>query len=105
MRDASRTLGAAPSRRLFSIELPIAAPGALAGALVVFVDILKELPATLVLRPFDFETLATRAHGYAGDDRLTQAAAPALLVTLAGLAPVIFLSRRLSRSRAGDGGP
>lgn len=102
MRDAARTLGAAPARRLFAIELPIAAPAAFAGALIVFVDILKELPATLVLRPFDFETLATRAHSYAGDDRLTQAAAPALLITLAGLAPVILLSRGISRARAGD---
>lgn len=101
MGEAARTLGAAPSRQLLAIELPIAAPGAFAGALIVFVDILKELPATLVLRPFDFETLATRAHAYAADDRLTQAAAPALLITLAGLAPVIVLSRRLSLSRAG----
>ncbi|MDX2233123.1 MAG: iron ABC transporter permease [Hyphomonadaceae bacterium] len=102
MGEAGRTLGASPSRRLAHIDLPIAAPGVIAGALVVFVDILKELPATLVLRPFDFETLAVRAHSYASDDRLTQAAAPALLITLAGLAPVIMLSRRLSRARAGD---
>ena len=102
MSDAGRTLGAAPARRLRLIELPIAAPGVFAGALVVFVDILKELPATLVLRPFNFETLAVRANAYASDDRLAQAAAPALLITLAGLAPVILLSRRLSRARAGD---
>ncbi len=100
--EASRTLGASTSRRLLRIELPIAAPGVFAGALVVFVDILKELPATLVLRPFDFETLAVRANAYASDDRLIQAAAPALMITLAGLAPVILLSRRLSRARAGD---
>jgi iron(III) transport system permease protein len=68
---------------------------------VVFVDILKELPATQVLRPFNFETLAVRANAYASDDRLIQAAAPALMITLAGLAPVILLSRRISRSRAG----
>lgn len=104
MGEAARTLGAPSSRQLLAIELPIAAPGAIAGALIVFVDILKELPATLVLRPFDFETLATRAHSYAADDRLTQAAAPALLITLAGLAPVILLSRRLSRARAGARG-
>lgn len=102
MAEAGRTLGASPARRLLQIELPIAAPGMIAGALVVFVDILKELPATLVLRPFDFETLAVRANAYASDDRLTQAAAPALLITLAGLGPVILLSWRLSRARAGD---
>jgi iron(III) transport system permease protein len=101
MRDAGRMLGATPFTRIMRIELPVAAPGLFAGALVVFVDILKELPATLVLRPFDFETLAVRANAYASDDRLTQAAAPALLITLAGLLPVILLSRRLTNSRAG----
>lgn len=99
--DVGRTLGANDLRRALRVELPIAAPGVVAGALIVFVDILKELPATLVLRPYDFETLATRAHSYASDERLIQAAAPALMITMAGLIPVIFLSRRLSRSRAG----
>lgn len=102
MQDAARTLGAGTGRRLARIELPIAAPGAIAGALIIFVETLKELPATLVLRPFDFETLAVRANVYASDDRLVQAAAPALLISLAGLAPVILLSRHLSRARAGD---
>lgn len=102
MSDAGRILGAGPARHFLRIQLPVATPGVLAGALIVFVDILKELPATLVLRPFDFETLAVRANAYAADDRMTQAAAPALLIALAGLAPVILLSRRLSRARAGD---
>ena len=100
--EAGRTLGASASRRLLQIEFPIAAPGVFAGALIVFVDILKDLPATLVLRPFDFETLAVRANAYAADERLMQAAAPSLLITLAGLAPVILLTRRLSRARAGN---
>lgn len=102
--DAGRTLGVGPLQRALRIELPIAAPAAVAGALIVFVEILKELPATLVLRPYDFETLATRAHAYASDERLVQAAAPALMITIAGLIPVIMLSRRLTRSRAGDRG-
>lgn len=100
--DAGRTLGVGPLQRAWRIELPIAAPAAVAGALIVFVEILKELPATLVLRPYDFETLATRAYAYASDERLIQAAAPSLMITLAGLIPVIMLSRRLTRSRAGD---
>jgi iron(III) transport system permease protein len=100
--DAGRTLGVGPLHRALRVELPIAAPAAIAGALIVFVEILKELPATLVLRPYDFETLATRAHAYASDERLVQAAAPALMITLAGLIPVVMLSRRLTRSRAGD---
>ena len=102
--DAGRTLGVGPLQRALRVELPIAAPAAIAGALIVFVEILKELPATLVLRPYDFETLATRAHAYASDERLVQAAAPALMITLAGLIPVVMLSRRLTRSRAGDRG-
>lgn len=100
--DAGRTLGAGHLRRALGVDLPIAAPGAVAAALIVFVEILKELPATLVLRPYDFETLATRANAYASDERLVQAAAPSLMITLAGLIPVIVLSRRLSRSRAGQ---
>ncbi|MGE0828791.1 MAG: ABC transporter permease, partial [Hyphomonadaceae bacterium] len=98
---AARVLGAGPGRRLLDIELPIAAPSAFAGALIVFVEILKELPATLILRPFDFDTLAVRAYAYASDERLAQSAAPALLVTAAGLAPVLILSQRLMKARAG----
>jgi iron(III) transport system permease protein len=101
MRDAARTLDGDGTRRFLSVDLPVAAPSAIAASLIVFVEILKELPATLILRPFDLETLAVRAYAYAADERLTQAATPALAITLAGLAPVIFLSRALSKSRAG----
>ncbi len=94
--DASRSLGAGPMRRALRIDLPLAAPGAAAGALILFVEILKELPATLMLRPFDWDTLAVRAHAYASDERLAAAAQPALLITVAGLAPVLLLSRRLA---------
>jgi iron(III) transport system permease protein len=73
----------------------------LAAALIVFVEALKELPATLILRPFNFDTLAVRAYAYASDERLTQAAAPALLIVLAGLLPTLLLSSRIERARAG----
>lgn len=100
--DASaRTLGAGPWRRLASIDLPIAAPSIAAAALILFVEIIKELPATLILRPFDFDTLAVRAYSYASDERLLQAAAPALLIFLAGLAPILILTRGITRARAG----
>ncbi len=56
----------------------------------VFVDVMKELPATLVLRPFNFDTLAVRVYQYASDERLVEAAAPALAIVLVGLIPVIF---------------
>ncbi len=100
--DASaRTLGAGPWRRLVEIDLPIAAPSLAAAALILFVEILKELPATLILRPFNFDTLAVKAYAYASDERLLEAAAPALLIFLAGLAPIIILARNIERGRAG----
>lgn len=98
---AARTLGADPLKRLLRIDLPIAAPSLAAAALIVFVEILKELPATLVLRPFDFDTLAVKAYAYASDERLMQAAAPALLIFAAGLAPILILTRGIARARAG----
>lgn len=100
--DASaRTLGAGPLRRFFAVDLPIAAPSLAAAALILFVEILKELPATLILRPFDFDTLAVVAHAYASDERLLQAAAPSLLIFLAGLAPILVLSHQIGGARAG----
>jgi iron(III) transport system permease protein len=100
--DASaRTLGAGPWRRLLRIDLPIAMPSLAAGALILFVEILKELPATLILRPFDFDTLAVKAYAYASDERLLEAAAPALLIFIAGLAPILVLSRGIAAARAG----
>lgn len=103
--DASaRTLGAGPWRRLLRIDMPIAAPSLAAAALILFVEILKELPATLILRPFDFDTLAVKAYSYASDERLLEAAAPALLIFLAGLAPILILTRSLGRARAGHSG-
>lgn len=95
---AARTLGASAWRRLVRIDAPIAAPSLAAAALILFVEILKELPATLILRPFDFDTLAVRAYAYASDERLLQAAAPALLIFAAGLLPMLLLTRGVLRS-------
>lgn len=99
---AAESLGATPLRRTFSVDLPIAMSGAAVAALVLFVESLKELPATLMLRPFNWDTLAVRTHAYASDERLAAAALPALLITLAGLLPVILLSRQMSRARPGS---
>ena len=93
--------GAGPWRRLAQIDLPIAAPSLAAAALILFVEILKELPATLILRPFDFDTLAVKAYSYASDERLLEAAAPSLLIFVAGLAPILVLSRGIMNARAG----
>ncbi len=99
--NAARTLGASAVKRLLRVDLPIALPSVAAAALIVFVEILKELPATLILRPFNFDTLAVRAYSYASDERLHQAGAPALLITLAGIAPILLLTRAMTRARAG----
>jgi iron(III) transport system permease protein len=73
----------------------------LAALLLVFVDVLKELPATLILRPFNFNTLAIRAFELANEERLAEAACPSLAIVLAGIIPVIYLSRSISMSRPG----
>lgn len=99
---AARSLGASPARRILQLDLPIIAPGAAAAALILFVETLKELPATLMLRPFNWDTLAVRAYVYASDERLPAAALPSLAITLAGLLPVILLSRQVSRGRKGQ---
>jgi iron(III) transport system permease protein len=69
--------------------------------LLVFVDVIKELPATLVLRPFNFNTLAVRAYELASDERLADSASFALAIVLAGIGPVILLSRAISQARPG----
>ncbi len=103
--QAARSLGASPARRALAVDLPIALSGAAAAALILFVEALKELPATLMLRPFNWDTLSVRAFAYASDERLAAAALPSLLITLAGLGPVILLSWQLSRARPGSAAP
>lgn len=102
MGDAARALGAPALQRVWRIDLPVALSGALVAALILFVEILKELPATLMLRPANWDTLAVRAYAYASDERLAAAALPCLLITGAGLLPVILLSWRLSKARPGS---
>jgi iron(III) transport system permease protein len=69
---------------------------------MVFVDVVKELPATLLLRPFDTDTLAVIAHNLARDERLGEAALPALSIVLVGLAPVLLVMRTLDGRRRAD---
>ena len=66
---------------------------------IVFVDVLKELPATLIMRPFNFETLAVRVYQFASDERLAEASTAALAIVAVGLLPVILLSRAIAASR------
>jgi iron(III) transport system permease protein len=95
--DASRSLGYGTIATLAKVHLPLLSGGLLTAAMLVFVDVMKELPATLVLRPFNFDTLAVRVYQYASDERLVEAAAPALAIIMVGLIPVIFLSWQISR--------
>ncbi|MGF1547810.1 MAG: ABC transporter permease [Thiotrichales bacterium] len=102
MDDAGRSLGLSPIGVLRHIHLPLMRGTVLSALLLVFVDVLKELPATLILRPFNFNTLAVRAYELASDERLADAGLPALMIVVTGILPVILLSRAIGSSRAGQ---
>lgn len=101
MMQAARTLGRGESGTAVAIQLPVASGAMLTAGLIVFVDVLKELPATLILRPFNFDTLAIVASNYALDERLAQAGAPSLLIILLALPPVVWLTRKVALARPG----
>jgi iron(III) transport system permease protein len=93
--DSARILGARGWRVLLAVHGPLLRRPIVAAALLVFVDVMKELPATLVLRPFNSDTLAVVAYQLARDERLGEAALPSLALVLVGLLPVVLLSRAL----------
>ncbi|MEO0408227.1 MAG: iron ABC transporter permease [Cyanobacteria bacterium P01_A01_bin.135] len=95
--DASRSLGYTPSQTLRRVHAPIMTPGLLTAAILIFVDVMKELPATLIIRPFNFDTLAVQVYRLASDERLAEAAAPALAIVLVGILPVMLLSWQMQR--------
>jgi iron(III) transport system permease protein len=97
--DAARTLGQRQGGMLRRVHLPLLRGALLTGLVIVFVDVLKELPATLIVRPFNVETLAVRVYQFASDERLAEAAAPALAIVAVGILPVILLSRAIAKSR------
>ena len=99
MDDAARSLGYRPAQVLRRVHLPIVRGSLLTAVLIVFVDVLKELPATLILRPFNFNTLAVRAYELASDERLADSSSAALAIVLVGLLPVILLSRSIAHTR------
>lgn len=102
MDNAGRSLGLSALGVLTKIHIPLMRGTVLTALLLVFVDVLKELPATLILRPFNFNTLSVRAFEMAADERLADAGAPALMIVLAGLIPVVLLSRSIRGARAGS---
>ena len=104
MEGAARTLGANRWQVLKRVHVPLLRGSLLTGILLVFVDGMKELPMTMLLRPFNFETLATFVHQYASDELLEECSLAALAIVGAGILPVIALSRTIS-SRRGEAGP
>jgi len=95
--EAARSLGGSSTRVLRDIHLPLLRGSLLTALLLVFVDVLKELPTTLILRPFNFNTLAVRTYELASDERLADAALPALAIVIIGLAPVMLLMKNLEK--------
>ncbi len=103
MDDAARSLGCRHHETLFKIHVPLLKSSMLTALMIVFVDVMKELPATLILRPFDFNTLAVRAFELASDERLADSSTAALTIVVVGLLPVIYLSKTISHTRLDQG--
>lgn len=99
MDAAARSLGHGPARTLMRVHLPILTPSLLTALLIVFVDVMKELPATLIMRPFNYDTLAVQAFRLASDERLEGAAVPSLVIMTVGLLPVILICRQVGKKR------
>lgn len=97
--DAARVLGCSPAAVVGRVHLPLLRPSLISAVLLVLVDVMKELPATLILRPFNFDTLAVEAFQLATTERLDGAALPSLVIMAVGLIPVIMLCRMLDRGR------
>ena len=97
--EAGRSLGAQPHEIVKRIHVPMLKGSLMTALLLVFVDVLKELPATLILRPFNFNTLAVRAYELASEERLAEAGPAALAIVVAGILPVVLLSRSIAASR------
>ena len=99
MDAASRSLGQTPFGTLRRVHLPILTPSLLTALLIVFVDVMKELPATLIMRPFNYDTLAVQAYRLASDERLEGAAVPSLVIVAMGLLPVILICHQVGRRK------
>jgi len=97
---AARTLGANVPGLVRKVHMPMLRNSLMTAGLIVFVDVMKELPATLIMRPFNYDTLAVQAHRLASDERLSGAAVPSLVIAGIGLIPVILLCRRMRRGAA-----
>ncbi len=99
MDDAARSLGLGQGETLRRVHVPMLRGSLLTAGLLVFVDVMKELPATLVMRPFNFDTLATQAYTLASDERLAEASTASLAIVVVGLLPLIALSQQITAAR------
>jgi iron(III) transport system permease protein len=99
MEDAARSLGMGPGATLRRVHAPMLRSSLITAGLLVFVDVMKELPATFVMRPFNFDTLAVQAYNLAADERLAEASTASLAIVVVGLLPVVVASRRLVRDQ------
>jgi iron(III) transport system permease protein len=102
MESAARSLGCSPAGVLKRVHAPLLRGSLLTAGLMVFVDVMKELPATFAMRPFNFDTLAVQAYNLASDERLAEAATASLAIVAVGLIPLVLLSRSIAKSRTGD---
>lgn len=102
MDAAARTLGHGPGETLRKVHLPLIRASMFTAGILVFVDVMKELPATMIMRPFNFTTLAVRAFELASDEQLAEASSAALAIVLVGIIPVIMISRTIAKARPGQ---
>lgn len=96
--EASKLLGKGNVFTFFKVELATIKPAILSGCILVFVDVMKELPLTLILKPYNINTLAVKAFEYASDELIAEAAIPSLCIIFTGILPIIFLNRLISKS-------
>jgi len=101
MEDVAKTLRASNVKLLRRIHLPLLKTSFLTSIVLVISEVIKELPATLILRPFNFDTLAVSTYIYASEERMFEAAAPAIAIVTVGLVPIYFLVRTIRTSRPG----
>ena len=98
MDNVARSLGASAAGVAFRVHIPLLRGSIITAGLLVFVDVMKELPATLVMRPFNFDTLAVQAYNLAMDERLAEAALASLAIVMVGLIPVVLASRAITQT-------
>ncbi len=102
MDAAAKSLGCGPGEILRRVHMPLLRGSLFSAGLLVFVDVMKELPATLVMRPFNFDTLATQTYTLAADERLAEASTAALAIVAVGLLPVFLLARQISAGKSAN---